>query len=277
MSRNDKIKITILLFLWAVAFSPVYPELVRDWLSHSDNSHGFLVPIIAGYFVWQRKEELRSAIIDSSRWGGILLFLALALYVLSYAGGAAFPSRVALVLSLMGLIWCCLGRELTKILAFPVLFLLFMIPVPYSLMETVSLPLQLMATRVSANLIEACSIPVYREGNMLYFMNTQLEVAEACSGIRSIMSLTMLAVIFASMLRNGWKKRAILVASAFPIAMLANIMRMSGTGIMAHFFGDKVARGFLHELSGIAIFVFGFVVLLGIYKIINRKKSEYVK
>ena len=277
MSRNDKIKIAILLFLWAVAFIPVYPEMVRDWLSHSDNSHGFLVPIMAGYFVWQRKEELRSAIIDSSRWGGILLFLALAVYVLSYAGGLAFPSRVALVLSLMGLIWCCLGRELTKILAFPVLFLLFMIPVPYSLMGTVSLPLQLMATRVSANLIEACSIPVYREGNMLYFMNTQLEVAEACSGIRSIMSLTMLAVIFASMLRDGWEKRAILVASAIPIAMLANIIRISGTGIMAHFFGDKVARGFLHELSGIAIFVFGFVVLLGIYTIINRGKSEDVK
>jgi exosortase len=277
MTRNDKIKIAVLLSLWALLFLPIYPEMVRDWLGHSDNSHGFLVPVMAGYFVWQRKEQLQSANLGSSLWGGVLLFLALVLYLLSYAGGQAFPCRCALVLSLFGLLWCSLGRGITKILAFPVLFLLFMIPVPYSLMGSVSLPLQLIATRLSANLIEACSIPVYREGNMLYFMNTQLEVAEACSGIRSILSLTMLAVIFASMVRDGWKKRAILVASAIPIAMLANIMRISMTGIMAHFFGAKVARGFLHEFSGIAIFAFGFVVLLGIFKIINRGKFEDVK
>jgi len=251
--------------------------MVSDWLSHSDNSHGFLVPIMAGYFAWQRKELLRSATFDSSRWGGILLFLALAVYVLSYAGGLAFPSRIALVLSLMGLLWSCLGAEVAKILVFPVLFLLFMIPVPYSLMGSISLPLQLMSTRVSASLIEACSIPVYREGNMLYFMNTQLEVAEACSGIRSIMSLTMLAVVFASMAHDGWKKKAILIASAIPIAIIANIVRIYGTGILAHFYGDKVARGFLHEFSGILIFAFGFLALLGVFTLVNRKKCPDVK
>ena len=151
-----------------------------------------------------------------------------------------------------------------------------MIPVPYSLLGTVSLPLQLMATKVSAALIQAGGIPVYREGNMLYFVGTQLEVAEACSGIRSIMSLTMLAFVFAAMLPGGWKKKAVLVVSAIPIAMLANIIRISGTGILAHFFGDKVARGFLHEFSGIAIFIFGFAVLLGVFAVLNRKKGEDV-
>lgn len=276
MTRNDKIKIALLLSLWALAFIPVYPELVSDWLSHSDNSHGFLVPLIAGYFIWQRKERLKSAVIGHSMWGGVLLFTSLAVYAASYAGGLAFPARVALVLSLLGLVWCSLGPEFIRILAFPVLFLLFMIPVPYSLLGTVSLPLQLMATKVSANLIQVCSIPVYREGNMLYFVGTQLEVAEACSGIRSIMSLTMLAFVFAAMSWGGWKKKALLVLSAIPIAMLANIIRISGTGILAHFYGDKVARGFLHEFSGIAIFIFGFAVLLGIFTLINRKKGEDV-
>jgi len=176
----------------------------------------------------------------------------------------------------LGLIWCSLGTGFARILAFPVLFLLFMIPVPYSLLGTVSLPLQLMATKVSAALIQAGGIPVYREGNMLYFVGTQLEVAEACSGIRSIMSLTMLAFVFAAMLPGGWKKKAVLVVSAIPIAMLANIIRISGTGILAHFFGDKVARGFLHEFSGIAIFIFGFAVLLGVFAVLNRKKGEDV-
>jgi exosortase len=277
MTRNDKIKLAILLSLWALLFAPVYPELVRDWLGHSDNSHGFLVPVIAGYLAWQRKDDLRSAALGSSPMGGALLICSLLIYILSYAGGLAFPARVALVLSLLGLVWYTTGNELTRRLAFPILFLLFMIPVPDSILGTVSLPLQLLATKISANLIEACSIPLYREGNMLYFMNTQLEVAEACSGIRSIMSLSMLAVVFASMFKAGWIKRVIIVISAIPIAMVANILRITGTGILANFFGDRVARGFLHEFSGLAIFAFGFVVLLGIFSIMNRGNSTDVK
>lgn len=277
MPKNDKIKLAILLLLWVMAFIPIFPELVRAWFSHSDNSHGFIVPIMAGYLAWQRKAQLLSATTDSSFWGGVFLFLTLAGYFLSYAGGIAFFSRVALVLSLLGLIWCCLGKNLTKILAFPVLFLLFMIPVPYSLMSEVSPPLQLVATRISASLIDICSIPVYREGNMLYFVGTQLEVAEACSGIRSIMSLTMLSVIFASMLRSGWGRKALLMACVVPVAMLANIIRITGTGILAHYYGSKVARGFLHEFSGIVVFTFGFVVLLGIFAFMNGKKDANVK
>ncbi|MFZ2948004.1 MAG: exosortase/archaeosortase family protein, partial [Desulfuromonadaceae bacterium] len=240
-------------------------------------SHGFLVPFMSGYFAWDRKSQLNSATISSSWNGCVVLFLSLVVYVLSFAGGLAFPARVALVLSLLGLIWCLLGNQIIRILAFPILFLLFMIPVPYSLLSLVSAPLQLIATKISAQLIGACSIPVYREGNMLYFVGTQLEVAEACSGIRSIMSLSMLAFAFGSFLRDGWKNRIILVLSAIPIAMVANIIRIAGTGVMAHFYGDKVAKGFLHEFSGIAIFVFGFMVLYGVFALVNRKKRKDVQ
>lgn len=251
--------------------------MIREWSSHSDNSHGFIVPLMAGYFAWDRIKQLNSATISGSWWGGAILFLSLALYLLSYAGGLAFPARVAMVLSLLGLIWCALGSNIIRILAFPILFLLFMIPVPYSLLGAVSAPLQLIATKISANVIGACSIPVSREGNMLYFVGTQLEVAEACSGIRSIMSLSMLAFAFASMSSAGWKGKTILILSAIPIAMVANIIRISGTGVLAHFYGDKVARGFLHEFSGIAIFAIGFIALLGVYTFITRKKRKDVK
>lgn len=218
-----------------------------------------------------------TATISSSQMGGVFLFIVMVTYIVSFAGSIAFLSRLAMVLSLLGLIWFCLGEEVAIIYSFPVLFLLFMIPVPYSLISTVSLPLQFMVTRVSANIIEACSIPVYREGNMLYFINTQLEIAEACSGIRSIMALTMLAVMFASMLKDGWKMRTLMVASAIPIAILANIVRVAGTGILAHFFGGKVARGFLHEFSGVAVFMFGFIVLMAVFRYINRGISVDVK
>jgi exosortase len=274
MSRSDKIKISILLLLWAAAFAPIYPEMVGDWLAHSDNSHAFLVPFISLFFVWQKKGELKSCRMDSSAWGGVVLALSLLTYVASYAGGLAFPARVAMVFSLFGLVWFCLGNEFIRSLAFPIGFLLFMVPVPYSLISFVSMPLQLMATKVAAALIENCSIPVYREGNMLYFVQTQLEVAEACSGIRSIVALTMLSLVFCFLSRDGWWRKALLVAAAIPIALVANIVRVTGTGVLAHFYGDQVARGFLHEFSGLVIFAFGLALLFVLFFITNRKKAD---
>ena len=109
---------------------------------------------------------------------------------------------------------------------------------------------------------------------MLYFAQTQLEVAEACSGIRSIVSFTVLSVIFAYLLDKGWSRRIILLLSAIPLALFANIVRVSGTGILAHFYGSRIARGFLHEFSGLAVFGFGFVLLLGEYILLNRVSSK---
>jgi len=277
MSKNDKIKIMILIVLWVVTFYPLYPELVHEWLGNSDNSHAFIVPFIAMYFVLQRKNALQFARVSTSIWGWWLLALSLLAYIVSSAGGVAFPARVAMVTSLFGLVWFCLGKEFIQKLAFPIAFLLFMVPVPYSLISLVSLPLQLMATDVSAALIGNCSIPVYREGNMLYFIQTQLEVAEACSGIRSIMSLTMISLIFCFLSRDGWWRRAILVIAAIPIAIVANIFRVTGTGVLAHFYGDGVARGFLHEFSGIAIFVFGFAVLFAVFFLVNRNVTNDIQ
>ncbi|MBU5613491.1 exosortase A [Geomonas azotofigens] len=272
LARNDKIKLALLLMLWFVVISPVLPEMVREWSGHSDNNHGFLVPLIALYLVWQKKEELAGAGMESSRWGWVVLVAGLVSFLLSLAGGVAFTARVAVVISLLGLVWYCTGARWTKVLAFPVLFLLFMIPVPVSVIGMVSMPLQLMATKLSAQIIQHLSIPVYREGNMLYFVGTQLEVAEACSGVRSIMSLTMLGTIFAYMSRTGWGRRIALVLAAIPIAMAANILRITGTGVLANFYGDRVARGFLHEFSGLVVFAFGLAVLGVLYTLLNSKK-----
>ncbi len=276
MPGGDRAKTIFLLVLWGAAFSPLWPQLVRDWVDHSDNSHAFLVPFIALYLVKREWHELRTTDLGSSVRGGVLLAASLTIYVVSYAGGAAFPARLAMVSSLFGLAWYCLGSGIIRIVAFPICFLLFMIPVPYSLMSLVSMPLQLMATRIAATLIETCSIPVYREGNMLYFMQTQLEVAEACSGIRSIMALTMLGLLFSHVSRGEPWSKALLVVSAIPIAMLANIVRVTGTGVLANFYGDKVARGFLHEFSGLVIFAFGFTLLYAVFSITNRREARDV-
>jgi len=274
MSKSDKIKTTILLLIWVAVFFPICPELVHDWFDHPDNSHAVLVPFIALFFIWKKRSELQSAHIENSAWGGVLLAISLLVYVASYAGGLAFPARIVMVFSLIGLVWFCFGNKFIRILAFPLGFLLFMVPVPYSLISLVSMPLQLMATKLSAGIIGNCSIPVYREGNMLFFVQTQLEVAEGCSGIRSIMALTMLSFVFCYFCKDGWWRKSILVAAAIPIALLGNLARVTGTGILAHFFGDQVARGFLHEFSGLVVFAFGMTLLFGLSSIINRRPGN---
>ena len=267
---NTKHKSLVLLILWAAAFYPIYPALFKTYLNHSNNSHGLLVPLVALYFIWQKKDLLNLNDVTSSVWGAIILVFSLALYVLSFAGGIVFISRSMIVFSLIGLVLFTLGNTIFKIFAFPLFFLIFMVPVPDSILNLVAFPLQLFATNISAFLIKTLSIPVYQEGNMLYFTRTQLEVAEACSGIRSIMALTMLSVIFGYLSNGDWARKGIILASAIPIAIIANILRVSGTGILAHFFGARVARGFMYEFSGLAVFVFGFVLLFLVYSMLNR-------
>lgn len=273
MTRNSQWKLGLLLLLWALVFWPVVPPMVSVWLNHSDNSHALLVPLVSLYFLWDKRADLPQIPISPSRLGWLLLVGSLSLYLLGYLGGILVVTRLMLVCALIGLTWSCLGTAMVRALAFPLGFLLFMVPVPDTLLGMVAFPLQLIATKISAGLIQFCSIPVYREGNMLYFLQTQLEVAEACSGIRSIMALTMLSVIFAYLATgNRWRK-VLLVISAIPIALAANIVRVSGTGILAHFFGDRVARGFLHEFSGLAVFAFGLGVLLLEFKLLQRLGS----
>jgi exosortase len=267
------IKISLLIVVWILTFYQVFPGLIDAWFraSNTDNSYGILVPFISLYFIWKKKEELKQVKPVDSTLGLIILTSSLFIYLMSYAGGILFFQRTMMVLSLIGLILYIFGKEAWSILAFPLLFLFFMVPIPISIVGMVSFPLQTYATIISAKIIQLCGIPVYREGHMLYFTQTQLEVAEACSGIHSITALLMLSVVFMSQCKNSKSLKMIIVMSSVIVAFIANIVRVSGTGILAHFFGAVVARGFLHEFSGMAVFVFGFVVLFLEYKLLNRK------
>lgn len=266
------IKIFLLFILWAAIFYPVYPGLFYAWFgtSNADNSYGILVPFISLYFIWIRREDMKPAEVINSYSGLVILAASLFLYLVSYAGGVVFLQRMTIVLSLNGLVLYLFGKETYRILLFPLVFLFFMVPIPESVVGLISFPLQTYATIISSKIIQWCGIPVYREGHMLYFTQTQLEVAEACSGIRSISALLMLSVIFMHQCSNNRLLKTIIILSSVVIAFIANILRVSGTGILAHFFGAKVARGFLHEFSGMAVFAFGFLLLFAEYKLLDR-------
>ena len=293
------IKLLILLGFLLAAYAPVFPELYHNWMNDPNNSHGILVPLISLYFVWIKRRELKDVLCKSisstgtgsydlqsgqsvlnnhfftSRCMGLqITIFGLILYIISFLGAVAVSARLSLVIVLIGLIIFNLGINIFNILIFPLFLLFFMVPVPTSIVSLFSVPLQLFVTKVSTFIIQLLSIPAYREGNMLYFASTQLEVAEACSGIRSIFAYLMLGTIFAYLIKRDWTKRWILLVSTIPLAIFVNMVRVTGTGILAHFFGGQVALGFLHEFSGMAIFIFGFVLLFIEYRLLDRSSHS---
>jgi len=275
---GTKSKLAILLSLWVVSFFPIYHDLIKTWLEHSNNSHGILVPLISAYLIWQKRHRLKKATFKSYKLGLTIFMVSMFLSILSYAGGVAVVARLMIVTSLVGLLLYNFGTSVISIIRFPLLFLFFMVPVPDTIYSMAALPLQIFATKVATFILKALSIPVFREGTMLYFVQTQLEVAEQCSGLRSMTSFIMLSFLFSYMMDDKLWKRVVIVLSAIPLAIFANTIRVTGTGILANYYGAKVARGFLHEFSGMAVFVFGFILLLLEYYLLSKTKgTEFAK
>lgn len=270
--KHIKVKSFIILIVWFVSFSPIISNLWGVWINDSNNSHGLLVPFISLYFVWLKKDDLKALTISTSISGVVVLIASLLIYIIAFTGDVAFFARLMMVVSLISLVLFNYGKDVIKSIVFPLFLLFFMIPIPTSLLQIISLPLQLFATTVSAKIINLLSIPVYKVGNMLYFAQTQLEVTEACSGLHSIVAFILLSVIFAHLSGKRLIPNIIILASAIPIALITNIIRVSGTGILAHYYGSTVARGFLHEFSGLAVFAFGFLILASEYSLLKRAR-----
>jgi exosortase A len=244
--RTMFLKLAIIVACLVLLYFRILQGLVSDWVRMPDFSHGFLIPIVSLYFVYERRKSL-SALNPSTSWAGFgLLVFGILLYLLANLATEFFMMRFSMLVVLGGIILFLLGKEYFKALLFPLVFLIFMIPIPSVLMDRITFPMQLFASKVAARSLDLIGIPVLREGNIIQLANTSLEVAEACSGIRSLISLLALSVVFAYFSQNTTWKRIVLVLSTFPIAIIANAARVTGTGILAHHYGDQVAQGFFH-------------------------------
>jgi len=270
LAHRSIVYFTILLFFLIALFSPIFPALYTEWFKYNDNTHGILVPFISLYLIWVNRHAIILKEVRPSYIGLVILILGLALYVLGLAGRIVVISRIAFVTSLLGLVFYNYGRKIFFNLAFPLLFLFFMVPIPVAIENIVSFRLQLWVTQISSAVLSALSISVLREGNILHFANCSLEVAEACSGIRSLTAYIMLGCLFGYMMQGSYVKRSMMVFIAVPLAFLMNLVRVVGTGLLANRFGPDVALGFLHEFSGIAIFLAGFVIYFIIFNLLSR-------
>jgi len=243
-------------------FAPILYYMVLHWNAVADYSHGFLVAPLAAFFAWERRRDLRQVSIDPSWWGLVPLMLGTAALTVGRLGTELTSMRAAFVLTLMGLVLLLLGKSAFRVLVFPLAFLFLMVPLPQSLVNVVAFPLQLTAADWAVQVLYLLRIPALREGNIIHLPETQLFVADACSGLRSLMALITLAIVFAYFFRRSWVQRVVIVASAIPIAIVVNAGRVAATGILTYNFGQKAAEGVIHELQGMITFGGAFLLLL---------------
>jgi exosortase len=263
--------------LLAVIYHDVLFRMGLQWYADQDASHGFLVPFLSAYFIWERRQQLPTLPVSPSVWGAGALGIGLLMLVMGLGGAELYLQRSSLIVVLAGLTLLILGPAFLRVLVFPIVFLFFMVPLPAIVINAVAFPLQLFAAKAAAFCLYNVGIPVLREGNVIFLASTQLEVAEACSGIRSLQSLLALGTVFAYFSQSRMWKRWTLVLLSIPIAILANAFRVSGTGVLAHYWGAEAAEGFYHTFSGWLIFVVAFGLLLacgvGLSKIGRQPKT----
>jgi exosortase len=248
--------------LAVAVFGPILVYMVRHWSQVEDYSHGFLVAPLAAYFAWERRKKLRRTPVEPNWWGVVPLALGALALMVGRLGVELMAMRVAFVLTLNGLILLLLGWPIYRILAFPLLFLFMMVPLPQSLVNVIAFPLQLLAADIAVSTMQMFGLPLLREGNIIHLPQTTLFVAEACSGLRSLMALGTLGVVFAYFFRKHWVDRIIIVASTIPIAVLVNAFRVGLTCYLTLSFGSGSAEGVVHKTEGFFTFALAFALLL---------------
>lgn len=248
--------------LATLIFLPILRFMVQHWSDSEDYSHGFIVAPLALYFAFERRKKLRRTPIDPSWWGLLPLALGALSLMVGRMGVELMSMRAAFVFTVIGLHILLLGLPMFKVLAFPLLFLFLMVPLPQSLVNVVAFPLQLLAADLAVQTLQLFGLPVLREGNIIHLPETQLFVAQACSGLRSLMALGTLGVVFAYFFRKSWTDRVILVASTIPIAVLVNAFRVWLTSILTLKGGQEMAGGWIHQTEGFFTFGLAFGLLL---------------
>jgi exosortase len=265
----------LLVAVLGLLYWPVIKLLVWQWYYDPDYGHAFLVPLLSGFLIWQRRDKLRAIERRPSPWGMVIVLGALGLLVLGSLGAELTLARLSILVTICGLIVYFCGGAILRAIAFPMAFLLFAIPIPMVVYNEIVFPLQFVASRFATKVLETLNLfPIMREGNVLVLPGMHLEVVEACSGIRSLMSLLALAAGYGYLVERSIPVRCFLIIAMLPLAILSNGTRVMITALMANYIGPRAAEGFMHEFSGWVIFVVATILFLLLHSLITmiRKK-----
>jgi exosortase len=276
ISQTAWIMTAVLCVLMALLYYRVAIKLVSDWLNIGDDSAGLLIPFFVLFLLWDKREKLLAAPLRP-RWNGLaLVLLGLFVLMIGVFGADLFLSRISFLILVIGIVWMLLGWPMVRETKFILFVFLLAIPLPVLIMNRITFPLQLLSSQLASALLPLAQVPVLREGNVIQLPSMQLEVAEACSGIRSLMSLFTVAVIYGYFIEKTTLRRVILAFAAIPIAVAANAARIFGTGLCVQYWDPDKAQGFFHEFSGWLIFLVSLSLLYLVHivmRLVTRKRA----
>ena len=273
--KDNSIYVQAGLFFTAFValYYPFIGPMVQDWSTNDNYSHGYFIPFISLYLLYEMRDELRAMNTPVSNWGILVILLGLLQLIVGKIGSEFFVQRTSIIVVLFGVSLFLLGFQRTKKTWFPIIYLIFMVPLPAIIWNRIAFPMQLFASAITERLIQLMGIPICREGNVLHLVETTLEVVDACSGLRSLFTMFALSAVLAFMTKGSNTRKGILFLAAVPIAILVNITRLCLTAGLASRYGEQVAHGFLHDFSGWLIFIGGLAMLLGIKTLLTNETN----
>lgn len=263
----------VLVLLVAWLYSSILFHLAIQWRDDPNFSHGFFVPAFSIAVLWRERSRLLSLPARPSSWALLVVALSLCLLIVGALGAELFLARVSLLFLIAGLVMVFLGTGHLRAALFPWCFLFLMVPIPTIIFNQITFPLQIFASKLAANVLPWLGVPVLREGNIIHLSALSLEVAEACSGIRSLLSLITLAAIYGYATKSTKAMRLSLVLAAIPIAILANSFRIVVTGLFVQYWNPSKAEGFFHIFSGWVVFLFSVTMMFVLQRILSRAHS----
>lgn len=270
--------ITLVAALTVTLYGPILWHLIESWWQDPNYGHGFLVPVFSGYVLWKQWDSLSEIAPKPSNVGLLVMLSAIGLLLLGSLGAELFTSRVSLLILIAGIVLFLSGWRMLKAISFALGFLILMIPIPVIIYNQITFPLQLIASRFATFWLQLLNVPVLREGNLIILPNYTLEVVDACSGIRSLMTLITLAVAYGYLVEPRRWLRWFMVILMVPIAIVSNSIRILGAGFLTYHFGPSMAEGFFHEFSGWVIFIAALLLMFACHwalrMIANMRKGR---
>jgi exosortase len=255
----------LVLLLYARVLGP----MVAQCWSDPNYGHGFLVPVFAVWVLWRERQRWREVPIRASNWGLVILFCAMGLLLLGTLGSEHFTERISLLVLIAGIVVFLAGWSALRHAAFPLGYLAFMVPLPAIVYYQLTFPLQLLASRLGADGLIALGVPTIREGNLLILPNVTLEVVEACSGVRSLLSLLAAVVAYVYLFEPSLWKRCLLIVAIVPVVIVSNALRLVATGALSYRYGPGVDSGVTHTALGLVCFVAGFLAILLLHRLLG--------
>ena len=262
-------QLVVLCLLVGLLYYRILGDLVSNWYHDPNFSHGFLIPLFSGFVFWQRRRQIAALPANPAGFGLVVIAMALAELIVGVLGAELFLSRSSFILLLAGFLIYFLGWNHFRGLLFPWACLFLAIPIPAIIFNQITFPLQLLASKLGASILPFLGVPVLREGNILQLPALSLEVAEACSGIRSLLSLGTLAIIYGYFLEPSAWRRLGLVAAALPIAVAANSLRVVATGLLVQYWDPHKAEGFFHSFESLMIFLLSFGLIVSLHAVMR--------